>query len=122
MRKYIVNLTDHLAVLHRYGTSSLPSNELRKHIALDLYIKDVADMRPEKLGEILCSLESGDVMATKQELLSLVHFSGDCGDMLRELVAACLAYVIVDRMDQYGTERGLPPLRTSRKISVARDL
>lgn len=59
---------------------------------------DVRAMSPKKLGIIMCSLEIGDVMAGKQELLSHAFFGGDCGDLLRSLVAACLAYVIKERL------------------------
>ena len=62
----------------------------------DLEINDVQQMNPATLGKIMCSLEMGDVMASKEDLFKQVTFDGSCDLMLRELVALCLAYAIRD--------------------------
>ncbi len=70
------------------------------HIKLSIEAGEVKDMRPETLGKIMDSFEIGDVMATKRDLLEGLSFAGDCGEMFRELVALCLAYVIRERLEQ----------------------
>lgn len=71
-----------------------------KHVRNDLLCcADVSKMSPETLGKIMCAFEVGDVVASKKELFDNITFSGDCEEMLRELVAVCLAHVIVDRLN-----------------------
>jgi hypothetical protein len=48
----------------------------------------------------MCSFEIGDVMAGKKDLFNSVHFSGDCEELLRELVSLCLAFAIRDRLSE----------------------
>ena len=100
MREYIVNLRKHLILKNRYARTfiMLSRPDFVRHVTLDLIAGDVRDMSPETLGKIMCSFEIGDVMASKQELFEGVHFSGDCEEMLRELVSLCLAYMIRDRL------------------------
>ena len=101
MRQYIVNLTNHLIGKHHYEEVACRSknpDEFIKHVKLDLDSGDVQVMSPETLGKIMCSLEIGDVMASREELFNGVVFGGDCGEMLRELVSLCLAYAIRDRL------------------------
>ena len=103
MRQYIQNLTDNLTGKNRYDEiweRIQNADEFLKHIKTDLEIGDVRDMNPETLGKIMCSLETGDVMASKDDLFKGVHFGGDCGEMLREMVALSLAYVIRNRVDR----------------------
>ena len=102
MRQYIVNLTNHLIGKNRYDQIFYRIKDPRefiKQVRLDLEAKDVRDMSPETLGKIMCSFEIGDVMASKADIFTSIHFSGDCEEMLRELVSLCLAYVIRDRID-----------------------
>lgn len=102
MRRYVVNLTNHLIGTNRYRElfSAIKSRDkFLQYVKLDLYTGDVRNMSPETLGKIMCSFEFGDVMASKDDLS--VGFAGDCEEMLRELVSLCLAYVIRDRIDDH---------------------
>lgn len=107
MRQYIVNLTNHLISKNRYDEvySRIDNVDVFvQHVKVALCCGDVLDMSPETHGKVMDSFEIGDVMASKEELFNGVHFSGDCGEMLRELVSLCLAYVIRDRLvDRYTT-------------------
>jgi len=107
MREYIQNLTNNLIAKNHYdqvdlrlrGEQNYPNN-LVDHIKWDLAAGDVRKMNPETLGKIMANFEIGDVMASKKELLvDNLGFAGDCEDLLRELVALCLAFVIRDRLD-----------------------
>ena len=113
MSPYIVNLTNHLIGKNGYDKLQLLSRDFCKHVALDLWSGDVVEMKPAKLGEIMASFEIGDVMASKQELFELANFSGDCEDLLRTLVCACLAYTIWGRIF-CSEELKLPPYRRER--------
>ncbi len=105
MREYIKNLTDNLISKNRYdevdlrlrAESSLTS--LVEYVKVDLEAGDVKNMNPETLGRIMANFEIGDVMASKADIVEWIHFNGDCEDLLRELVALCLAFVIKDRLD-----------------------
>lgn len=101
MRPYIVNLTNNLIGKHDYDRLSKRMDRLNffEHVKDGLEVHDVEEMTPETLGRILCSLEIGDVIASKADLLDGLHFGGDCEAMLRELVATCLAYAIAGRLD-----------------------
>ena len=103
MKQYLVNLTNHLigkngydATFYRIGNP----DKFVEHVKTDLEAIDVQAMSPAKLGEIMCSFEIGDVMASKNDLFNGVHFSGNCEEMLRELVSLCLAYAIRDRLSE----------------------
>lgn len=101
MRRYIQNLTSNLIGKNRYADLKLRIRSRDKfllHIRRDLESSDVRDMKPETLGKIMCAFDIGDVMASKKDLFERVHFSGDCEEMLREMVALCLAYAICDRL------------------------
>jgi hypothetical protein len=103
MKQYIVNLTNNLIGKNVYDAIFYRINNLEKfveHVKTDLEAGDVRAMSPTKLGEIMCSFETGDVMASKKELFNGVHFSGDCEELLRELVSLCLAYAIRDRLSE----------------------
>lgn len=101
MRPYIVNLTNNLigkndfdATIQRMGPKS---DKFIDYVQLTLEAGDISKMSSSKLGEIMSSFEVGDVMAGK-ELLGDLGFNGDCDDLLRHLVARCLAFVIRDRL------------------------
>lgn len=100
MRKYIENLTSHFILKNRYNAAlSMIDGEddfLLYYLKTDLLSGDVRQMSPKTLGKIMCSFEIGDVMASTEDLFNGVSFSGDCEEMLRELVAHCLAYKIKD--------------------------
>ncbi len=132
MREYILNLTNNLIAKNHYEQVDLkmraeqnyPSN-LVEHIKWDLAAGDVRKMNPETLGRVMCSLETGDVMASKQELLvDNLGFAGDCEDLLRELVSLCLAFLIRDRLDYSGFRTALPYRCQQRKpmakVSIVR--
>ncbi len=116
MSPYIVNLTTHLIGKHGYNQYRMSSEEFRDHVAVALWADDVSRMKPAKLGEIMASFEIGDVMASKDELFELARFSGDCEEMLRTLVCACLAYAIWGRL-YWHKELHLPPYSRSRKAA-----
>ena len=102
MRQYIVNLTGNLIGKNNYDALAQKiglTDKFIEHVKSDLEAKDVRKMSPETLGRVMCSLEVGDVMATKEQLCRSVHFAGDCEEMLRELLSLCLAYAIRDRLD-----------------------
>lgn len=102
MKQYIVNLTNHLISKNHYNETFQRVRDLDEfveHVKIDLEAGDVRTMSPAKLGEIMCSLESGDVLASGRDLFNNTHFSGDCEEFLRELVSLSLAYVIRDRID-----------------------
>ena len=114
MQQYIVNLTDNLIGTHRYAALSklMKRERFFEHVKDELEQEDVRKMAPETLGRIMCSLEIGDVMLGKQELLGSLHFCGDCGDLLREAVSVALASVIRDRLDPIMPEMsGIPSYR-----------
>lgn len=117
MREYIVNLTNNLIRKNRYDelfTKMNNPSEFLTHVTLELESLDVHDMNPEKLGIIMCSFETGDVMAGKQELLGSLNFSGDCEETLRQFVALCLAFVIRERLDPHPASPSVVPYNTAR--------
>ncbi|MBI1957081.1 MAG: hypothetical protein HYS44_01315 [Candidatus Niyogibacteria bacterium] len=120
MRPYIKNLTDNLIGKHRFDDAfkrESDRDEFLRQVQFDLENIDVNDMKPETLGKIMCSFEVGDVMAAKEHLAQGIHFAGDCGEMLRELVALCLAYAIRERLEESEYEHGspVPPYRRTAK-------
>jgi hypothetical protein len=119
VQQYIVNLTNDLIRRKHYDImppelimTNANRERFRERVKDDLEQEDVRKMNPETLGRILCSLHIGDVMAKKQELIGNLHFAGDCEDLLRELVATALAFVIRDRLDPTMPEMSdIPPYR-----------
>ncbi len=59
----------------------------------------------------MCSFDVGDVMAKKAELFDKVHFAGNCGGLLREMVSLCLAYAIRARLDGNNRPDSVPPCK-----------
>ena len=116
MRQYILNLTNHL--IGKYDFDELKqwisiSDVMRQtffdQVYTTLSVRDVADMNPETLGKILCSLQPGDVQT--DHLGRESNFAGGCERLLRDIVARALAYVIRDRLDDKlggGTRGGVP--------------
>jgi hypothetical protein len=99
--QYIQNLVSNLIGKNRYSElvkapRILTYSQLLDHIKYDLFCGDVRRMRPGTLGRIMCSFDIGEVMSAHPG--KEVRFSGDCEDLLRELVALCLAYAIRDRI------------------------
>lgn len=116
MRKYIVDLTDHLIAKNNYVQTfrKLDKKLFLGFVKNDLYCGDVKEMSPGTLGKIMCSFEVGDITAKHPG--KGVPFSGDCEEMLREIVALCLAYVIRDRLDPNEQEGwGIPLYKASKK-------
>jgi hypothetical protein len=112
--KYLIRLTDDLIATGKYAewhTRLEKLGEFFEHVRMDLSIGKVAEMSPDRLGRILASFEVGHVMATKEELFAKVTFSGNCEELLRELVAVCLAYFIRDRFDPTCAQH-VPPYPT----------
>ena len=100
--KYIKDLTDQLISKNYLDTAwrQAPSEEeFFKFAKRDLLCGDVQNMRPETLGKIMCSFEHGSVPASKDEIFAAVAFGGDCDQLLRELVSACLTFVITARLN-----------------------
>ncbi len=103
MKQYIVNLTNHLIGTHRFDETFYRIEdpaEFVNYVKNNLDACDIDTMSPAKLGEIMCSFEIGDVLAGQKDLFNGVHFSGDCDELLRELVSLCLAYAIRDRLSK----------------------
>lgn len=123
MREYIVNLTNNLIRKNRYDELFTKMNnpgEFLAHVTFELESQDIHAMNPEKLGTIMCSLETGDVIARKHELLGSLNFSGDCEETLRQFVALCLAYVIRERLDPHPTSPTVVPYKASQGRSLGR--
>lgn len=123
MRPYIVNLTNNLIGKNRFDEISMryPRQPRRftQRVKEQLEVGDIADMSPETLGRIMGALEIGDVMASKAEMLDGLHFGGDCGDMLRELVAICLAYAIAKRFESDEIRaNGIPAYRRAKEARI----
>lgn len=70
MRQYIQNLTDNLIGKNRYDEiwwkRIQNADEFLRYIKTDLETGDVRDMKAETLGKIMCSFETGDVMASSR--------------------------------------------------------
>lgn len=119
MKPYIVNLTDHLINKNKFDELAKRIFEWEvfvKHVEINLSSGDVAQMSPATLGKIMCSFEIGDVMAGKIQLMSRVYFAGDCGELLRCLVSACLAHAIWQRLNPYHGST-VPAWQGKRKLS-----
>jgi hypothetical protein len=100
MRQYIVNLTNNLIGKNRYDEIFRRMDnkeEFLTHVKFDLDSGDVRDMSSDTLGKIMFSFEIGDVLSGHPG--KEVTFSGDCEDLLREIVSICLAYVIRSRLN-----------------------
>lgn len=102
MREYLVDLTNHLIGRHGFDqyvvANMFDEAGIFRHIALVLETDDLSKMRPETLGKILGSLELGNVLLSKQEIVDRLYFAGDPVDLLRNIVACCLASVICTRL------------------------
>jgi hypothetical protein len=103
MNQYIENLTDNLIRRHHFDADweemeNQDREKFLKQIKDDLDDLDVCKMKPETLGRVMCSIELGNVMASKEDLFQGVCFAGQCGDLLRDLVSLCLAYIIRERI------------------------
>ena len=124
MTKYIVNLTNNLIGKNRLHVMAKRfANERGGFLAFTmatLVNHDIKDMKPETLGRVMCELEVGDVLASKQYLCQAIHFGGDCGDMLRELVAICLAHAILERLDENCNSMA-PPYNNEVEEARSRD-
>lgn len=109
MRTYIINLTNHLIRKNHFDEvfHKISRTEFVKFVKNDLVVGDVHTMSPQKLGEIMCSFDIGDVLIGRTDLLEHTHFAGDCEELLRDLVSACLAYAILGRLDD-PRETGIP--------------
>lgn len=113
MTSYIVNLTNHLINVNHYDEIwklRMDSHQFVRDTAADLSVGEVSKMSPSTLGKIMCSFEIGDVMARRSEILEHITFSGDCEDMLRELVSVCLAHAIAGRLEALRAP-GVPAFR-----------
>lgn len=100
MRSYIVNLTNNLIGKNRYDDIFRRmgnEDEFLTHVKFDLDANDVHNMTPETLGKVMCSFEIGDVLSAHPG--KEVTFSGDCEELLREIVSTCLAYAIRSRLN-----------------------
>lgn len=101
MREYIVNLTNNLI-----GENCLDDllrvvhsrKRFIERVSIALEVNEFAKMNDETIGRIMGSLETCDVPASKKELLFDLRFTGDCGDLLRELASRCLTHAIYGRL------------------------
>jgi hypothetical protein len=119
MRKYIIDLTNHLIRKNHYDEwcdAGLLPGHFIKQVKMDLYTGDVKEMNSRKLGEIIGSLEFGDVLASNAELHSELRYHGDMEEFLRELVAFSLACVIRDRIfPAIHQSESIPPYKPRKK-------
>jgi hypothetical protein len=102
--EYLVRLTDQIIQQggYVYLRRSIYANDaegFRGHIKDDMFLTPVKDMNPQTLGKIMGSFGPYQVLASHDELFAKVRFMGDCENVLRELVAACLSYFIRDRFN-----------------------
>lgn len=107
MRQYIVELTNALIGQNNLDFARDRMRDDHKFVRYATEVLEagaVREMRPETLGKILCELEVGDVMTSREELLGGLFFSGNCEELLRQLTAKCLAYVIRDRLTPSGAD------------------
>jgi hypothetical protein len=117
-RQYVVNLTDQ--IINRRGYHTWRStvdfvNRVKGDILTDVILKD--KWSAETLGKALAALELsiGKTELSKHEILQSITCSMVKGiDLLREIVAIYLAYIIDDRMSFYGVE-GVTPFRPKKK-------
>lgn len=93
--KYLINKNNYIELFHRV---QIGFDEFIGHVKWDLYAGEVKKMNPKTLGQIMCSFQPGEIRVDKDELFEKISFSGDCEDMLRELVSLCLACVIMDHI------------------------
>jgi hypothetical protein len=102
MHQFILDLTDKLIAENHYDDKLVSYtgrlDKFVKDVQGDLAQNDVYLMDKEMLARIMFGLDVGDVMTSKESLFKLVCWGGDGAGLLRELVAACLAYVIKDRL------------------------
>jgi hypothetical protein len=111
MRKYIVNLTDHLIGKNHFDElASVDGERFLDYVTKLLEVAEVREMRPETLGKIMCEFELGDLQVSKQEMQRRIYFSGEGEDMLRHLVSFCLALAIEARLAPE-PEADIPPYR-----------
>lgn len=102
-KEYIQNLTRELISTNAFGITFQTCATMKdfiKHAKEQLLHKSVREMNPATLGKIMGAFEIGDVLASKQELLGDLFFGGDCEELLRELVATCLAYKTYYHLEQ----------------------
>ena len=122
MRQYIINLTDNLIGKHRLDRKQkfLNGEEVLRKFYEATIENDVAQMSPETLGKIMCSLEIGDVMISQEEFRLKCLFWGDGRDMLNILVTFFLARVIYDRLKPWSQESGAVPYRRGVQTATPR--
>lgn len=110
MQKYLINLTNQLIDQHRYdavyaaaGCPRINSPEfgLFFHpLKLDIEIQFLARVSGATMGRIMCSLDTGDVLAQGSDFLreGAFPFTGDCRQLQMHITATCLAYAIYARL------------------------
>ncbi len=120
MRKYITDLTT--ALIQGNDFEALFNQARSKAQFVDftkmfLANNEVGVMNPSTLGKIMYELQSGDVMATHEELFGEngIKFQGDTNLLLRDLVSMCLACVIRDRLDPEKPNHHVTPYSAQTK-------
>lgn len=99
--QYIQNLFDFLTNKNRFKEAVgrfTNSEDFINYIRVQLLYGDLERMKPETLGKIMGAFEVGSVLTTKKEIMKHVTYAGNCGDMLREIVASCLAHAIGNKL------------------------
>jgi hypothetical protein len=114
MGPYIKRLTGNLIGKNNYDDvlrRCQTKQEFINHVKVDLESGDVEEWTPETLGRVMCSFEDGEVLVT--HLGKEVHFTGNCGTMLREMVSLALAHLIHDRLVPQDPKnpRRIPPFK-----------
>ncbi len=122
MREYLVNLTNALIGKHRFDAADaiFTREEMFAYTKGCLEVEEISKMNPETLGHIMASFELGDLMVSKQELFSSLHFGGDGEALFKELVATCLAHAIVIRFHaEEAAGYGVPAYRRGKERGIA---
>jgi hypothetical protein len=109
MIDYILGLTEDLIGQYRLDdiNETNSPDETLKHTVRCLRTGAVAKMNGSTLGLIMDCFEAGDVVVSSDEIMEHVKFTGNGSAMLRDMVAVCLAYTIMNRFNP-NREPGIP--------------
>ncbi len=137
MKQYLTDLTDDIIGSKKFHEKmrdhflnedgSLKTNEFRTFVALTLKIRSgpgsqsgvVQKMRQETLAKIICSFKKVNTGLSTEvtELLPLPPCLNNhsAETLLRHMAAACLAFIICDRLDPKAGRNVLPEYRRPRQ-------
>lgn len=99
-KKYLVDLTNQLIKKNRYDDLFENVETMDEFVTIaknTIVTRDIANMKPETLGKIMCSFDHDDVNVTLEDIAKNVYLS-DCDALLREMVAYLLSCLMWDRL------------------------